>query len=46
MLNKLAQCDSAGGVIFKDAFVFNALPKICVGLFRVMIFCKSRVFKL
>ena len=34
LLNKLAECDSAGGVVFKDGFVVNALRELSIGLCR------------
>ena len=34
LLNKLAECASAIGVVFKDGFVVNALRELSVGLCR------------
>lgn len=34
LLNKLAECASASGVVFKDGFVVNALRELSVGLCR------------
>ena len=34
LLNKLAECASASGVVFKDGFVVNALCELSVGLCR------------
>ena len=34
LLNKLAECASAGGVVFMDGFVVNALCELSVGLCR------------
>ena len=34
LLNKLAECASASGVVFKDGFAVNALRELSVGLCR------------
>ena len=34
LLNKLAECASASGVVFKDCFVHNALRELSVGMCR------------
>ena len=34
LLNKVAECASASGVVFKDGFVVNALRELSVGLCR------------